>query len=390
MQSRIRTIDAGRGTAMIFVFLAHFLEYYLTSNSMVSQFWIIWMVIKIASPTFMLISGITLGYLFSLKKDNFSSIKRKFIDKGMFLILIAHIVILLTWLPFLGSFAHGSLRVLFITDTIGICLIAGPFLVRLLSPSTRIMAAILIYGVSWLFVTQGNFENIFLEAITETFFGNGPSFYFDCFPVFPWLSIYFVGTVIGERVHFYNHRGIKGGISKLFFKLGVASLFISLIIKILFHFLKSSDSLFRSDSIERFLNFSQKNPPGLLYFLIYGGAGLVILAILDKLIELKLFNKIIQNLEIIGKTSLFAFVIQYFMYFSVMVWINPSYSVVWPLLFFFTAFLNFGAIYFWYKRGFNKYITVLDISILRRSKIESKAEVVEMNNSKGELVGQNH
>ena len=112
-QSRIRAIDSGRGVAMLFVFLAHFNEYYLGSNGKSNQLYFLEKFTKLASPTFIIISGITLGFLFSINKLNFGQTKRKLVDRGLFLITIAHVLIALSWIP-MEIFFHGQiLRVLF-------------------------------------------------------------------------------------------------------------------------------------------------------------------------------------------------------------------------------------------------------------------------------------
>src|SRR5450755_2761389 len=116
-QPRLKAIDAGRGLAMMFVFLSHFIEYYLSRHGKLIQLENLWNITRVASPTFMIISGITLGYLFYTKKENFSPIKSKFIDRGVFLITIAHVLIAIAWIPMVAFF-QGNMRIVFITDTI--------------------------------------------------------------------------------------------------------------------------------------------------------------------------------------------------------------------------------------------------------------------------------
>lgn len=364
VQSRIRALDAGRGAAMLFVFLSHFLEYYLTCHGKLEQLHFLWRFTLIASPTFVLISGTTLGYLFSVKKTNFGPTQRKFIDRGLFLISIAHLLIMFSWRPMI-EFFHGSIwRVLFITDTIGFCLIAGPFLISKVKPSGRLTLAVILYSLSWLIISFGNLKNVDLEIISETFFGElKNSFLFDVFPIIPWFSLYLVGTTIGERVGFYQLNGFQKDITALFFKIGLSSIGFSFMIIVFHKLLKAKGIPELDETILALISSTQKDPPGLVYFLFYGGVGMIMLAVLNKLVESQLFGVVLHNLEIIGKTSLFAFVLQYFMYFSVVVWINPPYWKIWPLFFILTMFINIILIRLWDKKELNKYITVLNLSV---------------------------
>jgi uncharacterized membrane protein len=363
-QSRMRALDAGRGAAMLFVFLSHFTEYYLYSNGRFSQLFFLQRFTKIASPTFMIISGITLGYLFSIKESDFAQTRRKFLDRGLFLITIAHVLIVMSWIPMVQYFHNHILKVLFITDTIGFCLIVGPYLIVKVKPKGRLCISILLYSTSLFIISLGIQNNIYLKIISEIFFGNlHNSFFFDSFPILPWFSLYLLGTIIGEKVGFCHKNGYESVITILLLKIGLCLIGSSFLIFVLYKILKSTGIQDFDETIMALIFGVQKKPPGLEYFLFYSGVGISMLAILNKLAEKKLFNTFLNNLEIIGKTSLFAFIIQYFMYFSVVVWINPPYWRLWPLFFLATAFINVLFIRFWYRKGLNKYMTVLNLSV---------------------------
>ena len=363
-QSRIRAIDSGRGVAMLFVFLAHFNEYYLGSNGKSNQLYFLEKFTKLASPTFIIISGITLGFLFSINKLNFGQTKRKLVDRGLFLITIAHVLIALSWIP-MEIFFHGQiLRVLFITDTIGFCLITGPFLISKVKPKGRLAISILLFSFSWFLISLGNPKNIYLAAISEVFIGSlSHPVFNDSFPLLQWLSLYLFGTIIGEKVGFYQQNGFENKITMLFLKNGLLLIGSSFIFIVFYKFLKSDGYQYLNKTIPALFSLHQKKPPGLVYFLFYSGVGLSMLAVLNKLADIQLLNTIQNNLEIIGKTSLFAFIIQYFMYFTVLVWFNPPYWGIWPLFFMVTTIINIIFIKYWHKKGFNKYFTVLNLSV---------------------------
>jgi uncharacterized membrane protein len=364
-QSRIRALDAGRGMAMLFVFLSHFNEYYLGSHGRLTQLHFLYRFTMIATPTFILISGITLGYLFSVKKTDFRLTRRKYIDRGLFLVTIAHIMIMLSWSPMLKYFHSSNIfRIMFVTDTIGICFIIGPVLISIIKPNLRIALSILFYIISWLIISRGNTKNIYLNDILESFFGElHRTVFTDNFPVLPWLSLYFFGTVIGEKITVYLQNNLQKDLTILFLRYGLFSIGLSFIFILIHKFLIITGVSTFNETFNDFISSTQKNPPGLVYFMFYSGAGLILLAILNYIAVYELFKVIIMNLEIIGKASLFSFILQYFIYFSVLVWINPPYMKIWPILFILSMFINIVLIKFWYKEGLNKYLTILNISV---------------------------
>ena len=86
---RIVAIDASRGAAMLFVFLAHFSFVYLMGPAP-GQMELVAKASLIACPMFMIISGVTLGYLYRANANQFQRIQTKLIDRGLFLLTIGH------------------------------------------------------------------------------------------------------------------------------------------------------------------------------------------------------------------------------------------------------------------------------------------------------------
>src|SRR5262245_65843957 len=91
LAGRIQAIDAARGAAMLFVFLSHFgLIYFTDTNATLlalSQD-----IGRVATPTFMIISGVMAGYLFESRQD-FSGMRTKLRDRGLFYLVAGHLAI---------------------------------------------------------------------------------------------------------------------------------------------------------------------------------------------------------------------------------------------------------------------------------------------------------
>ena len=78
---RIQAIDVARGVAMLMVFLSHFSLHYLYAVAGPGWFKAQSLVTHIATPAFVLVSGIMLGLLRASRGD-FARMRDKLIDRG--------------------------------------------------------------------------------------------------------------------------------------------------------------------------------------------------------------------------------------------------------------------------------------------------------------------
>ncbi|HEY0190206.1 MAG TPA: heparan-alpha-glucosaminide N-acetyltransferase domain-containing protein, partial [Kofleriaceae bacterium] len=138
MGNRIRALDATRGSAMLFVLISHFgLTYFGHNGAEHLEDWFE-RVGKVASPTFMVLSGMMAGFLYAMRPDSFRATRVRLADRGLFFLTFGHVVIALAHEPRLGRLDWAMYEV-FITDTIAFCIIVGPLLVEALRPRTRLM-----------------------------------------------------------------------------------------------------------------------------------------------------------------------------------------------------------------------------------------------------------
>jgi len=135
MGKRIGSLDATRGTAMLFVLISHFgLTYFGRNGQAHLEDWFE-RVGKVASPTFMVLSGMMGGFLYAMRRDSFRAIRMRLADRGLFFLTFGHVVIAVAHVPRFGRF-DWALYEVFITDTIAFSIIVGPFLVEALRPRT--------------------------------------------------------------------------------------------------------------------------------------------------------------------------------------------------------------------------------------------------------------
>ena len=78
---------------MLFVLLSHFSSAYFKGQP--DRFWpaLLYRIGMIASPTFTIVSGMLLGYLFSTTGSRFADIRTKLIDRSLFLLTVGHVLI---------------------------------------------------------------------------------------------------------------------------------------------------------------------------------------------------------------------------------------------------------------------------------------------------------
>jgi uncharacterized membrane protein len=358
---RLRPIDAARGTAMLFVFLSHFGYVYFLKNGATTLHVVSLYIGMVASPTFMLISGTVLGYLHRTKRGGFAEVRTKLADRGLFLLTIGHVLNTLAHIPTAGS-VKEALTWGFITDTIGICIIAGPFLVGRLRPAGRVLFALAVYGFGWLVTLLWHPSSWLLSVLKETLlgpWGASPRVYAVNFPLLPWLSLYMMGTCIGERIGEHHLKGDERALSRYVLQVALAGLLLALLLK---GGAKAAGLLnlapAHRTTIAALASLYQKWPPSPVYFLFYGGAGLMIMYVLFVLERQGMADRLMALLSMVGRTSLFVFILQYYVYFALFPILKPPFTALWPLLFVVSVASIICASWVWYKGNYNRFITV--------------------------------
>ena len=95
---RLQFIDASRGLAMLFVFVSHFAYGFFDAELGGARETLTAMGM-VASPAFVILSGLMLGFVYRSAPSRFGDLRRKFIDRGLFLLTIGHVLILCAHLP---------------------------------------------------------------------------------------------------------------------------------------------------------------------------------------------------------------------------------------------------------------------------------------------------
>src|SRR5438270_798218 len=94
-RSRVQYLDAIRGAAMLLVLVAHFGIFYFGTAGAYASARLCKVIGWPATPTFIILSGLTLGMLYRERGAQFPSLRLKLIDRALFLLVPGHLLILL-------------------------------------------------------------------------------------------------------------------------------------------------------------------------------------------------------------------------------------------------------------------------------------------------------
>jgi uncharacterized membrane protein len=353
-------IDASRGVAMVFVCLSHFATGYFASIGHPERQEFTDRISMLASPAFMLISGSMLGLLSATRStERFARVRDKFMDRGLFLIFVAHLLIVIAHLP-LRDGPRAWMRWGFITDTIGVCLLVGPSIVRRLPARARLAFAGAMYTAGWWLVRAWHPTVLAMRFLKDSILGPmGTSTRLYNFPVLPWLAVYLAGTALGGAMAKRRARGESSvhlvvGVGSA--ATAIATTCIAVAATTLPSALIPTGDIFTqlSDLASPF----QKLPPGPLYLLGYGGLALVMMGALMWAEERALATRTLRAISLVGRASLLVFILQYYVNFVFVPLLHLPDTPWWPV--FFVGSL--AAIYLmtaaWMVAGLNRLITV--------------------------------
>ena len=356
--SRLRAIDATRGTAMLFVFLSHFTDVYAVSDASQRHLrWLLHTVGLLATPTFLAISGISLGYLYRSKQDVFAGVSSRLLDRALFFLLVGHPLISLAYCKAQGPFRHALLSV-YVTDAVAVCLILAPWLIQRLPAAIRLKGALAAYLCCWASVLLWHPSRTSTIALKEVLFGVLPevSVLWYSFPLLTWLSLYLCCTVAGERVQQLATQCQRRQLLGFVVQLGLSSLAAGALFVAAKKALRSSAVL--PAGFEDWLTIYQKSPPGPIYVLFFGGLGLLLFAFFLRYGELPLLQPYLKLVETLGRVSFFAFVLQYFLFELLLFSLHPSYSAWWPLYLLTLSVLICLAAWLWHVKGWNRFLSL--------------------------------
>jgi uncharacterized membrane protein len=349
---RLRFLDASRGLTMFFVLLSHFAGTYFVGPEVAGWRWTLTRIGMIATPTFVILSGMLLGVHHQMAHRGFRRIQAKLIDRGLFLILLSHFVV---------AFPQGSLgRVLYSTDGLGFAMVFGALLVQRVRGYTRLAVGVTAYVVSWIAVyfwhpAAGVTGGAILK---EAMFGSLVPTALDSgtFPIVPWFGVYLISSVFGQRLAALYARGSTRRLAAEFISLGIGGVAMAAGIEMVAWWF----GVFRGarNTISALIWVTQKSPPAPLYLLLYCGAGMVLLGLCLVAERRGWFGRAFRHAVVCGEASLFVYFAHfYLLWLGRYLFIRGGVALGFAYFILSMATLVVAA-HVWQRRAFNRVFTV--------------------------------
>ncbi|MFL5582820.1 MAG: acyltransferase family protein [Gemmatimonadaceae bacterium] len=355
----MRSIDATRGLAMLFVCFSHFVDVVVAHRRSYVLFRALGM---IASPAFMLISGMTLGYTARHSPATLHRFVSKLRERAVFLLTVVHALLVPSHLYAVGGLDRAA-RTIFITDTIAFALLVGPWIVARTGARARVLTAAALVAVSWAVILAAPPDApLPLRVLQEALFGSaGDTWIPYNFPLIPWLGVYLLGTVIGESLP--EPRAARGasrapsaaGVLLRWSRLFLGGALAALAARVALPRVWPAS---RAGALHLLLTPFGKRPPSPGYMLMYGAIALGMAAVLTLAMDRGRLTWATDRLAEIGRSSVWIFVVQFYVYyFCGMRW-PVRYEALWPAYFAASVVLIALAARAWLALGGNRLIRV--------------------------------
>ncbi len=282
----------------------------------------LYLVTQIASLAFMFVSGMIMTYLMHMANDS-REVRLKFLKRGLFLIILVHPVLRLVTFVYTDNnqgFLDNMIYDHPITDTIGLCLIVAPILIRATGRSLRLGLVIFLLLVTLGVNIWWHPKSGIAEVLRIALFGLDPgsdSAFTVGWPFIPWLAIFLCGSFVGEI-----YTSVKKGVlrateaARRLRRWAAILIPTGLALSSCYLLLKRFDPLAWGSDVLVALY------PRRTTFLLpcYLGFMFVVVAYLVLHIDTKgKYNRVYWALSIFGRTSLFTFVTQF-----LVVWTIPT------------------------------------------------------------------
>ena len=364
IHGREQFIDATRGLAMLGVMTAHFGWIFSELHPEFGLGLALAKYLDVSAPTFMVISGALLGYVFERRGRKLGAFALKLMDRGLFLLTAGHLLICAAYVAY-ATGPYGALAFAQITDAIGLAILLGPFLVVRTSAKTRIFIGISLFVTSWVAVGVWLPESSVGQWVKDTLFGaelSRQSRWGYNFPVAPWISVYIVATALGQHMASVRHHSGDLALLRRMLTVGAVLLFSACCVKAVWG-MASYSGLAATESagwprlLYALTEFHQKRPPGLGFFLYTTSVSLGLLAALFLVERQRILGAPMSLLTAMGRNSLFLFIVQEHVYVSWLWLANPPLAS-WPLTYSATVIVTLGALWVWRRLGSTALFTV--------------------------------
>jgi uncharacterized membrane protein len=365
-EARMTGLDATRGAAMLFVCLSHF-GYAFVRPADPGLYDGIERFTYLATPSFVLISGVVLGFLYSRHEHAFDDLRLKLTDRALLLLTVVHLVIVIAHIPMAGI--SQAWDATYITDTLGLCLLVGTLVISILGAWSRVAVGAVLYVTASVLLFLWTPTRPVAEMLKQVLVGRRAEgearMLTSSFPFLPWLGVYLATSAIGEHLGRCCRARRRMPAAALALAGGLSMALAGA--------LRLSRALIRPDwrstqAAEFVTRLGQKQPPGPTYLGWYLGAALVVVSAGLLLENWGSESVAVRPLLLIGRNSLCVFVAQYFLYYAILPH-HLRFGALWPLAFLFTVLVLLVSTYAWQAAGGHRLLTVGYPGLVHRARL---------------------
>lgn len=308
-QQRIAAVDAARGCAMFLACLSHIKEHFSTESS---WYWWIAYPTRLATPTFLLLSGFIIGHL--LRTDTRATVRISLLDRGLFLLIVAHLLLGLVDLP-QGGVLRWLFGTAFITDAIGIALLVAVVLRAAGAVTLTALGAVMCLGSWWMAMTL-TAQHEWTQHLGAVLFDmRNEGRLLTSAPLIPYVGVFLIGMALSLHLKPALLAGAHRAAASRLALLGGAAIVVVALGMLAWHFGNHHlpNALREPDLARRLratLDLRSKRPPSPAYLMFYGGMALLMLAAFLRCQPRGLLNPVIRITSVVGRASLMCFVVQ--------------------------------------------------------------------------------
>ncbi len=348
---RLQAFDAARGIAVLFMCLSHFVGVYFRSPTQVQR--IVMSVCMVASPTFIILSGVMLGFLSNSGEESFRRLRFKLTDRAVFLLTVTHVLITIAMWPSDRASSHGWGRSS-ITDAVAFAILFSLWLPR--RRRLRVALGVVGLALSWFVVLHWHPTAMVDLGLKELMFGAPSSQLFSySWPVIPWASAYIICTVLGDMMGRRRHEPAR--MIRLGFIAAAGSLAGAAVWPLVGKRLAVGHNPATWHLAPIFSPWT-KFPPSPEYFMLFGGFALVLISTVLWCANRHWLEGLSREAARIGRCSLMLFVAQAFVYYFGLTLIPLPYTAFWPVIFLATLVPLYVIAYFWDREKLNVMLSV--------------------------------
>ena len=306
----------------------------------------------VATPTFVILSGLLLGVLYQSNRSAFGGIQAKLIDRGLFLVLVGHVVICVALMSGEQTFTW-SLS----TDAIGAAVIVGAILIPRTSGRRRLALSLAGYAAGWVAVYWWVPGSRHSEAVKELTFGSLAPVVFTAgsFPLVQWMAVYLASSVLGERLASLHRIGAGRRVARELAWAGAGGIILMVLVKLAALWLGISPLRHVSTAL---LQVGHKYPPAPLYLLFYGGVGLLLISGCLAVELRNIYGRTRRYAAQCGEASFFIFIAHFYLYWLGIKRLGPAGPLPALVYFALSTLVLFFLARFWYRGDCNRFLTV--------------------------------